>query len=126
MIIESYKENIRKLSIDKQLLLGLCYVDRHQQIVQEFDDFYNENISEQYNKKLDDIYNNLLGKFAVSSDIQKCIKDLEEIIPDSEDYPDIQCPLTQNAIIMLIYCYKFLLESQTESIFSFFISKYVG
>ena len=118
MIIESYKEKIRELSTDKQLLLGLCYVDRHRQIVREFDDFYGESISEQFIKTLDNIFSILLCKSSVSSDIQKCLMELEKIIPDSDDYPDIKCPLTQNAIIMLIYCYKFLLESQTESIFS--------
>ena len=70
MINEKYMERIQELSPKLLLLLGLCYAERSQRVVKEFDEYYSEMISDSFNRKLDYAYYSLLNESFVRKDIE--------------------------------------------------------
>lgn len=116
MIDDSYVKKIGNLSKEKQLLLGLCYVERNLQVVKEFDEFYNEELSGSFANKLEKAFNLLLNELPNYKDIQESLEELEKMLPDSEDYPEAQGGLALNGLIMLCYCFRFIITNQSENI----------
>ena len=116
MISDSYARKIKKLSAKKLLLLGLCYTERSEKLVEEFDEFYHESLSQHFTNKLSKAYDYLLNNQPVTEETKEESRELEKVLPDSEDYPEMQGGLALNGLSMLCYCYRFLLTGQPENI----------
>lgn len=116
MINDNYVKKINDLSQEKQLLLGLCYVERHQQVVREFDKYYKEELFKLFKKKSENAIDLILNESFDFKDMQESFKEIEEMTPDTDDYPDTQGSLAQNAFVMMLHCYQFILTSNTEDI----------
>jgi len=118
MINSNSHRRIVELPEKNLLLLGLCYAERSRRIVAEFDEFYNEGLSKHFINKLDKAFDYLLNASSISDSdvIKEYSKQLEQILPDSEDFPEIQGGLALDGLSMLCYCYRYILTKQLENI----------
>lgn len=116
MIDNNYAKKIKELSAENKLLLGLCYTERSQKLVEAFDEFYHESLSQHFIDKLNKAFYLLLSKQPVTDTTKKDSKELEEILPDSDDYSEMQGGLALNGLSMLCYCYRYLLTNKYENI----------
>ena len=71
MISDSYAKKIIKLSAEKLLLLGLCYAERSEKLVEGFDEFYHENLSQHFTNKLGKAYDYLLNNQPVTEETKE-------------------------------------------------------
>ena len=116
MINENYINKIQELSPNMLLLLGLCYAERNLQVVKAFDNYYCERLSDCFSSKLDYAFFSVTHELTDHVDIVNYSLELEQILPDTEDYPDILGGLALNGLSTLCYCYRYLLTNQLENI----------
>jgi len=118
MIYSTYHGEIVELPEENLLLLGLCYAERSRRIVAEFDEFYNEELSKHFVNELDKAFDYLLdtSTFSSSIEIGEDSKELEQILPDTEDFPEMQGGLALSGLSILCYCYRYMLTKQPENI----------
>ena len=115
MINNFYEGKIVALQITHQLLLGLAYTLRYKNAVWAFDKFYNEEVYQYFQSKLDEAFDSIIA-VCDSQKIKSTIEELEKLTPDSEDYPEIQGHLAQNGIISLQICWEYMQTRKSSDI----------
>ena len=83
----------------------------------DFDRVYGENLYEIFSCKIDEAFNFLSNKHFDYHFLQESLQELESLTPDSENYPETQGVLAQNAIIALCYCYDYMITNDSEMIY---------
>lgn len=92
---------------DHQISILVCYLARQEQLVNNFDKAYNENLSKVFVFSID-----VCEKFSIGSgdinETRAALSTIESITPDTNDYGDIEGVLAQNAFISLSYGIEFI------------------
>lgn len=114
MIIEQYASdyigNLNQLSDEQKLVFGLCNLARHIKSVRQFDDFYNESLSDEFTKILNSFLDCIHG--VKPTLIRK--EDIQSIAPDTNDYPDTEGTIAQNAFGAAYYLYSYLSSKKNK------------
>ncbi|MCX8959103.1 hypothetical protein EHW65_18255 [Erwinia psidii] len=114
MIIEQYASdylgNLNQLSDEKKLVIGLCNLARHMKSVQQFDGFYNESLSDEFTKILKGFLDYIQGvkSTLVGKDY------IQSVAPDTDDYPDTEGTIAQNAFGAAYYLHSYLVSNDNQ------------
>jgi hypothetical protein len=108
MILDKYiSQNINILkgfSERDKIIVALCNLQRQVICVEKFDKYYDENLSSDFRASLDNLVNYLSGS---SIDLEY-VKKTAMLGPDSDDYPEIEGSVAQNAFGALYYLCKYI------------------
>ena len=124
--MEKYEEKVKKefenLTNTQRLLFGACCIDRILHLIAGFDNFLEENHIKRITKEpylslctdwLDSIFLYVnINKDISPDEIEKTLNILNEIIPDTEEFPDNVVIFTQNSMIGLSYLYEFINKNE--------------
>lgn len=108
MILDKYTSRfigrLTGLSDREKVIVALCNLHRQLPCVEQFDSFYNENLSGEFRTSLSTLAEYLSG---TSVDLVS-EKKTAMLGPDSDDYPETEGSLAQNAFGALYYLCEFI------------------
>lgn len=117
MIIEEYASQyigkLKNLSEKKKIILGLCNLVRQEGCVHQFDNLYNETLATDYDKILSDLFSYVQGKPTALMDK----KFIASLAPDTDDYPENEGTIAQNAFGALYYLYAYVADKKDSDFF---------
>lgn len=108
MILDKYTSQyiniLKEFSVREKIIVALCNLQRQMICVEKFDEFYNENLSSDFRTSLNSLVNYLSD---ASIDLEE-VKKTAMCGPDTDDYPETEGTVAQNACGSLYYLYTFL------------------
>jgi hypothetical protein len=116
----NFAKEIDTISKVKKSILALAYIERQQNLVFQFDNTYDENYATLFKESIEKGFNNILNNNTNSN--KSIVAELEESVPDTEEFDRIEGSYAQNAMISLIYFFDFL-SSGEISIFDDCVEK---
>ena len=96
---------ILQLDKKKKCILILSEIKRQEKVIAIFDKIYTENLCDVFNTYIN-IGSNLI-KDTDTTNISNIMSVLENLIPDTDEYSEIEGTFAQNGIISLVYFFKF-------------------
>lgn len=114
MILEQYTSHfinkLKGLSERDKILVALCNLQRHLPCVERFDKYYNENLSKDFRASLSNLVDYLAGAEIDLAALKKSAMRG----PDSDDYPETEGSIAQNAFGALYYLCKYINDKKDE------------
>lgn len=111
--IPQYINILKGFSEREKIIVALCNLQRQVICVEKFDKYYNENLSSDFRASLDRLVNYLSG---ASIDLEG-VKKTAMLGPDSDDYPETEGSIAQNAFGALYYLCKYISSKNDMDLF---------
>jgi hypothetical protein len=111
--IPQYINILKGFSEREKIILALCNLQRQVICVEKFDKYYNENLSSDFRASLDRLVNSLSDSSIDLEDVKKTAMRG----PDSDDYPETEGSIAQNAFGALYYLCKFISSKNDMDLF---------